>query len=56
VAEKLDAADFSMIDAVMPGFINLKLSDTFLQNYPEEMTFSSTAKSFPVMPLPLPEV
>ena len=37
VAEKLDAADFSMIDAVMPGFINLKLSDSFLQNYLEEM-------------------
>ena len=37
VSEKLDAADFSMIDAVMPGFINLKLSDAFLQNYLEEM-------------------
>ena len=37
VAEKLDAADFSMIEAVMPGFINLKLSDAFLQNYLEEM-------------------
>ena len=37
VAEKLDAADFSMIDAVMPGFINLKLSDGFLQSYLEEM-------------------
>ena len=37
VAEKLDAADFSMIDAVMPGFINLKLSDSFLQNYLEQM-------------------
>ena len=37
VAEKLDAGDFSMIDAVMPGFINLKLSDAFLQNYLEEM-------------------
>ena len=37
VAEKLDAADFSMIEAVMPGFINLKLSDTFLQNYLEQM-------------------
>ena len=37
VAEKLDAADFSMIDAVMPGFINLKLSDAFLQNYLEAM-------------------
>jgi len=40
VAEKLDAADFSMIDAVMPGFINLKLSDSFLQNYLEEMRTS----------------
>ena len=37
VAEKLDAADFSMIDAVMPGFLNLKLSDAFLQNYLEAM-------------------
>ena len=37
VAEKLDAADFSMCDAVMPGFINLKLSDAFLRNYLEDM-------------------
>ena len=37
VAEKLDKSDFSMCDAVMPGFINLKLSDAFLQNYLEEM-------------------
>jgi len=37
VAEKLDAADFSMIDAVMPGFINLKLSDKFLQGYLQAM-------------------
>ena len=37
VAEKLDKSDFSMCDAVMPGFINLKLSDTFLQAYLEEM-------------------
>ena len=37
VAEKLDAADYSMVDAVMPGFINLKLSDSFLQNYLQEM-------------------
>ena len=37
VAEKLDDGDFAMIDAVMPGFINLKLSDTFLRNYLEEM-------------------
>ena len=40
VAEKLDANDFSMVDAVMPGFINLKLSDAFLQNYLEEMRTS----------------
>ena len=37
VAEKLDANDYSMVDAVMPGFINLKLSDAFLQAYLEEM-------------------
>ena len=37
VAQKLDASDFSMIDAVMPGFINLKLSDAFLQSYLEQM-------------------
>ena len=43
VAEKLDASDFAMIDAVMPGFINLKLSDAFLRNYLEEMR---TADSF----------
>ena len=45
VAEKLDAADYSMVDAVMPGFINLKLSDAFLQNYLEEMR---TADAFGV--------
>ena len=43
VAEKLDAADFSMIEAVMPGFINLKLSDRFLQDYLEQMR---TARDF----------
>ena len=43
VAEKLDSSDFSMIDAVMPGFINLKLSDSFLQSYLEEMR---TAEDF----------
>ena len=37
VVEKLNAADFSMCDAVMPGFINLKLSDSFLQTYLEGM-------------------
>ena len=43
VAEKLDANDYSMVDAVMPGFINLKLSDAFLKNYLEEMR---TAEDF----------
>ena len=37
VAEKLNAADFSKIEAVMPGFLNLDLSDSFLQNYLEQM-------------------
>ena len=37
VLEKLDANDYSMAEAVMPGFINLKLSDAFLQNYREEL-------------------
>ena len=37
VAEKLDAADFSKIEAVMPGFLNLNLSDSFLQSYLEGM-------------------
>ncbi len=37
VAEKLDPADFSMIEAVMPGFLNLKLSDAFLASYLEDM-------------------
>ncbi len=37
VAEKLAKADFSMCEAVMPGFINLKLSDTFLREYLEQM-------------------
>jgi len=45
VAEKLPADDFSMIDAVMPGFINLKLSDSFLQSYLEQMR---TAEDFGV--------
>ena len=45
VAAKLDAADFSMVEAVRPGFINLKLSDAFLQAYLEEMR---TAEDFGV--------
>ena len=43
VAEKLNADDFSMIEAVMPGFLNLKLSDSFLQQYLEQMR---TAEDF----------
>lgn len=37
VAEKLDAADYSLVEAVMPGFINLKLSGGFLETYLEAM-------------------
>ena len=40
VVAKLDGADFSMCDAVMPGFINLKLSDAFLRTYLEGMRTS----------------
>ena len=40
VVAQLDSADFSMCDAVMPGFINLKLSDAFLRNYLEQMRTS----------------
>ena len=40
VVEKLNANDYSMVEAVMPGFINLKLSGSFLQNYLEEMRIS----------------
>ena len=37
VVEKLNANDYSLVEAVMPGFINLKLSDAFLKAYLEEM-------------------
>ena len=37
VVEKLDANDYDLVEAVMPGFINLKMSGGFLQNYLEEM-------------------
>ena len=37
VAEKLCKEDFSKCDVVMPGFINLDLSDGFLQSYLEQM-------------------
>ena len=43
VAEKLNAEDYSLVEAVMPGFINLKLSDHFLQAYLEAMR---TAEDF----------
>ena len=43
VVEKLSASDYSLVEAVMPGFINLKLSDHFLQAYLEEMR---TAEDF----------
>ena len=45
VAEKLQGSDFSMIQAVMPGFINLNLSDKFLRDYLEAMR---TAEDFGV--------
>ena len=45
VAEKLPKEDFSMCEAVMPGFLNLKLSDSFLQQYLEGMR---TAEDFGV--------
>ncbi len=37
VAAKLDKSDYDMCEAVTPGFINLKLSGTFLANYLEQM-------------------
>ncbi len=37
VAEKLQSPDFSMIQAVMPGFLNLNVSDEFLASYLEQM-------------------
>ena len=45
VVAQLDAADYSMVEAVMPGFINLKLSGSFLQKYLEQMR---TAEDFGV--------
>ena len=35
VVEQLNAQDYSLVEAVMPGFINLKLSGSFLQGYLE---------------------
>ena len=43
VVAQLDAGDYDLVEAVMPGFINLKLSGTFLQKYLEDMR---TAEDF----------
>ena len=37
VVEKLNAADYDLVEAVMPGFINLKLSGSFLRDYLQQM-------------------
>ena len=37
VVGELDAQDFSLAEAVMPGFINLRLSGSFLAGYLEQM-------------------
>lgn len=41
VAEQLDAADFDLVDAVAPGFINLRLSGAFLKDYLSAMRTDS---------------
>ena len=43
VVAQLNAEDYDLVEAVMPGFINLKLSGAFLQNYLEAMR---TAEDF----------
>ena len=45
VAAQLDKSDYDLCEAVMPGFINLKLSGAFLANYLEAMR---TAEDFGV--------
>ena len=45
VVAQLDAADYDLVEAVMPGFINLKLSGKFLTEYLEAMR---TAEDFGV--------
>ena len=45
VVAQLDANDYDLVEAVMPGFINLKLSGKFLATYLEEMR---TAEDFGV--------
>ena len=48
VVEKLNHDDYDLVEAVMPGFINLKLSGAFLQGYLEQMR---TAEDFGVQKL-----
>ena len=50
--EKLDAKDFDEVTAVAPGFINLRLSGTFLAQYLETMR---TADAFGVNKEPVPK-
>ena len=45
VVAQLDAADYDLVEAVMPGFINLKTSGAFLSSYLEQMR---TAEDFGV--------
>ena len=45
VAEQLDKSDYDLCEAVMPGFLNLKLSGAFLADYLEKMR---TAEDFGV--------
>ena len=45
VVAQLDANDYDLVEAVMPGFINMKLSGSFLAKYLEEMR---TAEDFGV--------
>jgi len=45
VIAQLDAADYDLVEAVMPGFINLKTSGAFLTSYLEQMR---TAEDFGV--------
>ena len=45
VVAQLDAADYDLVEAVMPGFVNLKTSGAFLASYLEQMR---TAEDFGV--------
>ncbi len=48
VAGKLDGADFEMVEAVRPGFLNLKISAEFLRDYLNQMR---TTAAFGVEPV-----